>query len=389
MMDELLILPCPICGAESSLVAEHELCGFNDSIFDGVAEYRGCEDCNYVWLASVSQDDLCEYYSKEAVYFASSHFDINAPGNIAKFKRYTDLVQSVPGDIGSVLDIGCGRGGFISWLKKNCPELSCFGVDLDLKSLPANRSGSPFFINGDISKLPFASSQFDVVTCFHVLEHVLDIDVFLAERARILKEGGHFVLEVPDASQYSVETPCKGFWVGVQEHVNHFSPQALQKVLENAGFAIRSIGQGVAESSDVDYPFIAIVAQKNAEACFPAEYSMDSVPAYVQDSLRHFKDIGANLSGLPHESIVFWGVSMMFMYILPYVTGKNINVCDASVFKQNQKIMGKTIISPEEAFKRYGNKDTCLVVSSLLNYEVIRKAALDLGWKSENITKIV
>ncbi|WP_415718784.1 class I SAM-dependent methyltransferase [Maridesulfovibrio sp.] len=380
---------CPICGAESALVSKHELCGFNDSIFDGTAEYRGCADCNYAWLASVSQDDLSEYYSKEAVYFVSSHFDINAPGNIAKFKRYSDLVLSIPGEIGSVLDIGCGRGGFISWLKKCRPELKCFGVDLDLKSLPANGADSPLFIHGDISKLPFAASQFDVVTCFHVLEHVLDIDGFLAERARILKDGGHFVLEVPDASQYSMETPCKGFWVGVQEHANHFSPQALKKALEKAGFAVRSIEQGVAESSDVDYPFIAIVAQKAANAFFPAECSMDSVPAYVQDSLLYFKEVGLNISNLPQGRIVFWGVSMMFMYILPYVKGKNISVCDASVFKQNQKLMGKTILSPEAAFKRYGSKDTCLVVSSLLNYEVIRKSALDLGWNSENISKIV
>ena len=389
MNNDSSTIACPICGADSFLVAEHELCGFNDSIFDGIAEYRGCGDCNYVWLASVSQDDLCEYYSKEAVYFASSHFDINAPGNIAKFERYTDLVLSIPDEIDRVLDIGCGRGGFISWLKKSRPELKCFGVDLDLKSLPVNSPDLPLFINGDISELPFLSSEFDVVTCFHVLEHVLDIEVFLAERARVLKDGGHFILEVPDGSQYSVETPCHGFWVGVQEHVNHFSPQALQKALENAGFAIRSIEQGVAESSDVDYPFIAIVAQKTADTFPLAEFTMDSVPAYIRDSLQSFKDIGAKLSELPHDNIIFWGVSMMFMYILPYVTGKNINVCDASVFKQNQKLMGKTILSPEEAFKSYGSTDTCLVVSSLLNYEVIRKAALDLGWNSENISKIV
>ncbi len=391
MTDSVLQHTCPICSGKSKLVASHELCGFNESIFAGTAEYRTCSKCNYVWLSTVSSKQLTEYYSNEAIYFDSTHFAVDAPGNITKFKRYTELVSQILVSFSTVADIGCGRGGFLNWLKSEYPQLECFGVDLDVKSLPVNKQNAPHFKNGDIYNLPFSRSEIDVVTCFHVLEHALDVNTVLEECARVLKDDGYLILEVPDGSRYSKQTPCKGFWVGVQEHINHFSPHALSMALRNAGFYVRSIEQGIAESSDVDYPFLAITAQKRTRATtLPVKTTpTHSISTYVQDSLQYFQEVAKEKNNLACQNILFWGVSMLLMYILPYIDAKEIAICDASQFKQGQRLLTETILSPEEAAHIYNNEETCLVISSVVNYDAIHKAAVALGWNPKQIFKLV
>jgi ubiquinone/menaquinone biosynthesis C-methylase UbiE len=58
---------------------------------------------------------------------------------------------------------------------------------------------------GNAFSLPIADSSTDLISYFHVLEHILDVDSILIEATRVLKENGHILVEVPDANNYGQE----------------------------------------------------------------------------------------------------------------------------------------------------------------------------------------
>lgn len=94
---------------------------------------------------------------------------------------------------GSVLDLGCGQpcetmpdGAFLQFLGR--------GTGLDLKPCKGNFD----FVQGDVTSLPFEDKRFDNVVAMEILEHVPDSDKVLSEINRVLKDGGTFVMSVPN-----------------------------------------------------------------------------------------------------------------------------------------------------------------------------------------------
>lgn len=78
----------------------------------------------------------------------------------------------------------------IELVRPTATELGMEYVSLDLKSARA-------LVLGDLCDLPFSTAAFDVVVCFHVLEHVPDDAAAMAELGRIVKAGGDLVIVVP------------------------------------------------------------------------------------------------------------------------------------------------------------------------------------------------
>ena len=106
----------------------------------------------------------------------------------------------------SWLDIGCGHQILAEWREDAEKALIptggiIVGLDYDLPSLMSHRSIS-LRVRGDIVKLPFRDSSFDLVTANMVVEHLENpVDQF-SEVARILKPGGTFLFHTPNAYGY-------------------------------------------------------------------------------------------------------------------------------------------------------------------------------------------
>jgi len=88
-----------------------------------------------------------------------------------------------------VLDAGCGTGDFARAIA--APEV--VGVDLSPAIVERARARGVDARVGDIQELPFADGDFDLVVCNWVLYHLPELDSGLAELARVLRPGGHFV----------------------------------------------------------------------------------------------------------------------------------------------------------------------------------------------------
>lgn len=87
--------------------------------------------------------------------------------------------------------------------------------------------------------LPFADNSFDVLTSWHVIEHVANVEATLADWFRVLRPGGVMALETPDASSPMVRlrgSKYRKFWA--PEHTYTFTPATLATFIQRAGFTV-------------------------------------------------------------------------------------------------------------------------------------------------------
>jgi SAM-dependent methyltransferase len=90
---------------------------------------------------------------------------------------------------------------------------------------------------GSVQNAAFPDEFFDVVTMWHVLEHVPDPRETLGELRRILKPNGLLVVEVPDSASVTFRL-CGDRWLqlDIPRHLQHFTPKTLVRILEDAKF---------------------------------------------------------------------------------------------------------------------------------------------------------
>ena len=121
---------------------------------------------------------------------------------------YEEALKRYVGPSVEWVEIGCGHAILPSWraneerqLVKNCKAI--FGIDYDLFSLKAHPNISKK-LRGDVTKLPFRSEAFDLVTANMVVEHLDKPDEQFREISRILKPKGVFLFHTPNAYGYGV-----------------------------------------------------------------------------------------------------------------------------------------------------------------------------------------
>lgn len=123
-----------------------------------------------------------------------------------------------------------------------------------LKRYPANYVASDFAgefradVTYDITQIPLEDEQFDLIICYHILEHIQDDQKSMSELFRVTKAGGVCIIQTPfkegdifeDSSIQSPEERAKHF--GQHDHVRVYSQQGLADRLRKAGFIVSVLG---------------------------------------------------------------------------------------------------------------------------------------------------
>jgi 2-polyprenyl-3-methyl-5-hydroxy-6-metoxy-1,4-benzoquinol methylase len=157
-----------------------------------------------------------------------------------KQKALRDKIKLVEGfnpKKGKLLDIGAGTGDFLVMAQKHGWEIKGIEPSLKAKGI-AETKGVPF-VNG-LSELE--DHSIDVITMWHVLEHVTDVEAQITELKRIVKPEGTIIIAVPnyksyDAQHYGI------FWAAydVPRHLWHFSKTSIKLLFAKQGMELVKI----------------------------------------------------------------------------------------------------------------------------------------------------
>jgi ubiquinone/menaquinone biosynthesis C-methylase UbiE len=142
------------------------------------------------------------------------------------------LIAALADRQGSVLDAGCGTGGFLAALARHRPDLSRFGLEWDQTAASRARQKSASAVTrGSVNALPFANASFDAAVSADVLCHAaVDPAAALAELRRVLRPGGRLVVNMP-AYQWLLSAHDRRV-----HNVRRLTARATGDLLRQAGF---------------------------------------------------------------------------------------------------------------------------------------------------------
>jgi 2-polyprenyl-3-methyl-5-hydroxy-6-metoxy-1,4-benzoquinol methylase len=149
-------------------------------------------------------------------------------------KRKLKLIDSFKTSSKNILDVGSGTGDFLKVCKNN--SWNVFGVEpnLDARNIAAKKG---ITLQENLSELK--NIQFDVITLWHVLEHVEDLSAYISILNKLLCKDGKLLIAVPnfkseDANYY------KEFWAAfdVPRHLWHFSQTSIFKLFSSENMIV-------------------------------------------------------------------------------------------------------------------------------------------------------
>lgn len=227
---------CPWCGSENAqLHLELKDLFLTQEPF----KILECKECGLLFTTPrPNKDEIGRYYKSEEYY---SHQE-NKEGFIPKVYEKVKSVNlknkygiATEGkEKGKALDIGCGVGDFLHTMEQH--GWDCTGVEPseDAKVIAKKRIKGQLLSSEEQENLP--DSSFDIITMWHVLEHVDDIRWQIQQLHRLCKPGGRIIIALPNYKSYDGQY-YKAEWAAydVPRHLNHFNKETLIKILEESG----------------------------------------------------------------------------------------------------------------------------------------------------------
>lgn len=156
--------------------------------------------------------------------------------------RFNFLRKILPQVNGKVLDVGCHSGTLTEEMSKLLPQVKIWAMDINQKAVEYAQEKRPAidFQVASAEKIPFKDKNFDLITCFEVLEHLAKPEKALKEIKRCLKKDGQVVILVPNEN-FLFKT-IWFFWtkgkgkVWQKAHLQHFHFSELEKLMIKVGF---------------------------------------------------------------------------------------------------------------------------------------------------------
>ena len=147
------------------------------------------------------------------------------------------LINSYHPVKGRILDIGAGTGDFLLECKNQNWEI--LGIEPNEKA-KAIAVGKGIKFGATIETLE--SNSFDVITMWHVLEHVPDVEHQIVELKRLLKPSGTIIIAVPNFKSYDAKH-YGAFWAAydVPRHLWHFSKTAIEKLFDKQNMNLEDV----------------------------------------------------------------------------------------------------------------------------------------------------
>lgn len=157
-------------------------------------------------------------------------------------KNKLKLINSFKTQEKNILDVGCGTGEFLLTCKNNGWNIVGVEPNKNAQELAISKlkKSTISTIVSDVHEL--TSQEFDVITLWHVLEHVPDLNSYIFKLKSLLKPNGVLVIAVPNYKSYDA-VYYKQFWAAydVPRHLWHFSRKSIESIFSEFEMNVDSI----------------------------------------------------------------------------------------------------------------------------------------------------
>jgi hypothetical protein len=262
-----------------------------------------CNACGFITNTSFDESKMnyspkCEETQGFSLTFQSFH------GSLAK-----DLIERYGLHDKSVLEIGCGKGEFISML---CAMGENRGIGFDPAFVPQRRperGGDAVKFVEDFYSEKYTHIKADFIACKMTLEHIPDTHQFVRMVRRAV--GDNFdttvFFQVPDMSRVLKDV---AFWDVYHEHCSYFTTGALRNLFVTSGFDVVDVW------TDYDDQYLMITARpakrplRDAEMLIPpSKTEVDAVHSFTREAERriHLWKQAVNRLKQEGQHVVIWG----------------------------------------------------------------------------------
>lgn len=229
--------PCLVCGL-SSFVSLH-----GKERYGLPLKIERCAHCGFVMQNPVPTEKFLDYFYGSGVYRTiylngkeKEGEDIDKP---ELRKRSVSFVHALADGNpairnGAILDYGCGEGIFLKGIREIFPGMATYAVEPNSRFITPESRDSIDAVYADLRLVP-PCNAFDIITLWHVLEHLANPRETLIALRQKMKPRGLLVIEVPNVEKYA---GTKNFHIA---HISHFSPSSIITLLERCSLKIRDI----------------------------------------------------------------------------------------------------------------------------------------------------
>jgi SAM-dependent methyltransferase len=167
---------------------------------------------------------------------------------------------------GALLDLGSSDGETLGHFAELRPDLRLFAVDK--AGEPGKYPRTCEFQRADLERdaLPWPDESMDAVTCLHVVEHLNDLNLLIAEAARLLKPGGRIYFETPHPKTLELRTPpgakAEAFTFNFFDDPTHVRPVAVEDLARRSeALGLEIAGTGISRNwlFAAAWPFFAFL----------------------------------------------------------------------------------------------------------------------------------
>lgn len=206
-----------------------------------------CADCTIRFTQDVvEQTTIGKYYQSDS-YISHSDTKTGLVNSLYhSIRKFTlnlkkSLVQNQTQlKSGAILDIGCGTGAFLNTMKLAGWKIT--GLEPDETAIKKAKSLYQIQPQSPSELFNLSEQQFDAITMWHVLEHVHQLNEYLFQLRKILKDKGTLFIAVPNYTSFDAQF-YEETWAAydVPRHLYHFSPKSMELLVKRYGMKIKTV----------------------------------------------------------------------------------------------------------------------------------------------------
>ncbi len=239
-MVKSIVQNCPVCDS----LKFNKVLTANDYLVSGESfDIMECEKCTLRFTTPIpNEDEIINYYESDKYIShtkrVTSIFDLIYK-IVRKFtlrsKRKT-VERILQKQSGTLFDIGCGTGELLKVMKQAGWQITGLEENARAQKLAKTNTNSIIMNQAEFFK---GKQKYDVITLWHSLEHLHELDKYLNKISISLNANGVIMIAVPNYESFDAEY-YKQDWAAydVPRHLYHFSPKAMVMLMEKFNFKL-------------------------------------------------------------------------------------------------------------------------------------------------------